>query len=97
LYPPEHAKEVVEAEERDPYYLDDTLDAYPPYHLLRGPSTPEEIAAGRAKAIKRGLLPRDHPAPSAQGNAHADATGSLAGTTGTNGAARPTKKGARKR
>jgi hypothetical protein len=57
LYPPEHVKQVAEAQQRDAYYLDDTLDAYPPLHLFRGPSTAEEIAAARAKAIERGLIP----------------------------------------
>src|SRR5688572_3929185 len=61
-YPLEHAKQVDEALARDPYYLDDTLDAYPPYHLFEGPSTPEELAAARAKAIERDLLPPDAPA-----------------------------------
>jgi hypothetical protein len=56
LYPPERPRK------RERYYFDDTLDAYPPYHLLLGPSTPEEVAAARAKALKRGLLPRTHPA-----------------------------------
>lgn len=55
-YSPEHPRQ------REPFYFDDTLDAYPPYHLLRGPSTPEEIAAARAKALERGWLPRTHSA-----------------------------------
>jgi hypothetical protein len=51
LYPPDHRRSD------DPYYLDDTLDAYPPYHLSKGPSTPEEIAAARAKAAARPAAP----------------------------------------
>jgi hypothetical protein len=63
LYPPEHARRVAEAEARDPYSLDDTLDAIGPSLLMGGPPpTPEEIAAARAKAIERGWLPREHPA-----------------------------------
>ncbi len=53
LYPPWHRPSD------DPYYLDDTLDAYPPYHLLRGKPTPEAMEAARAKAIERGYpLPK---------------------------------------
>jgi hypothetical protein len=78
LYPPEHAKQVAEAEARDPYYLDDTLDAFPPYHLFEGPSTPEEIAAARAKAIERGLMPPDHPAHPSQREVDADGAGARA-------------------
>ena len=75
LYPPGHAKHVDEAQARDPYYLDDTLDAYPPYDLFEGPSTPEEIAAARAKAIERGLLPPDDPALPRRPTASADRSG----------------------
>lgn len=61
-YPPEHAKRVAEAEARDLYYLDDTLDAIGPSLLMGGPPpTPEEIAAARAKALERGWLPGSHP------------------------------------
>src|SRR5688572_20394733 len=74
-YPPNHAEHVDEAQARDPYYVDDTLDAYPPYHLFEGPSTPEEIAAARAKAIERGLLPPDDPALPRRRMASADRGG----------------------
>ena len=62
LYPPEHAKRVAEAEARDLYYLDDTLDAIGPSRLMGGPPpTPEAIAAARAKALERGWVARTHP------------------------------------
>jgi hypothetical protein len=64
LYPPEHQPSD------DPYYLDDTLDAYPPYHLLRGKPTPEAMEAAKRLAAKRGYPPpqfppepKDEPAP----------------------------------
>jgi hypothetical protein len=79
-YSPEHPRQ------RERFYFDDTLDAYPPYHLLRGPSTPEEIAAARAKALKRGLLPRTHPA-------HPDYRGPATGADAT----KPAKKAAKKK
>jgi hypothetical protein len=81
LYPPEHAKRVAEAEARDPYYLDDTLDAIGP-SLLMGdpPPTPEEIAAARAKALERGWLPRTHPAHPDHQEERADRTGAAGAT-----------------
>jgi hypothetical protein len=48
----------------DPYYVDDTLDANPPYYLLRGKPTPEALEAARQLAIKHGYpAPRDPPEP----------------------------------
>jgi hypothetical protein len=88
LYPPEHPRK------RKRYYFDDTLDAYPPYHLLLGPSTPEEIAAARAKAIERGLLPPDHPAHPD----HRDARGDVDGSASAAGRAKKAaKRAARKK
>ncbi|MDQ3703100.1 MAG: hypothetical protein M3442_19595 [Chloroflexota bacterium] len=54
LYPPGHPPE-----ERRSGYIDDTLDAYPPYHLLRGTPSPEALAAAREKAVERRLIAPD--------------------------------------
>ena len=90
LYPPEHAKRVAEAEARDPYYLDDTLDAIGPSLLTGGPPpTPEEIAAARAKALERGWLPRTHAA-------HPDERGPASGKGATT-PAKTDKKAARRK
>jgi hypothetical protein len=45
----------------DPYSLDDTLDAHPPYHLLCGQPTPEAMEAARRLAAERGYPPRFPP------------------------------------
>lgn len=58
-YPPGHRRSD------DPYYGDDTLDAHPPYHLLRGKPTPEAMAAARRLAAARGFPP-PHLRPDAQ-------------------------------
>ena len=58
-----------------------TLDAIGPSLLMGGPPpTPEEIAAARAKALERGLLPRDHPAHPAHHSAGANGANTIAGT-----------------
>src|SRR5438270_566736 len=88
LYPPKHPRK------RERYYFDDTLDAYPAYHLFEGPSTPEEIAAARAKAIERGLLPRDQDSHPDHHDASADTAASTAGATG---ARKPAKKAAKRK
>lgn len=87
-YSPEHPRQ------RERYYFDDTLDAYPPYHLLRGPSTPEEIAAARAKALERGWLPREHPAHPNYHDASVNGAEGPAGVTAT-GTAKRAKKAKR--
>ncbi|MBI3973045.1 MAG: hypothetical protein HY332_17340 [Chloroflexi bacterium] len=55
LYPPEHPRK------RERYYFDDTLDAYPPYHLFRGKPTPEAMEAAKRLAAKRGYPPPHFP------------------------------------
>jgi hypothetical protein len=55
LYPPSHRPSD------DPYYVDDTLDAYPPYHLLRGKPTPEAMEAAKRLAAERGYPPPQFP------------------------------------
>ena len=55
LYPPGHRQSD------DPYYLDDTLDAYPPYHLFRGKPTPEAMEAAKRLAAERGYPPPKFP------------------------------------
>lgn len=52
LYLPEHP--------RRPHrrgVIDDTLDAYPPYHLIRGKPTPEAMEAAKRIAAERGYPP----------------------------------------
>ena len=61
LYPPGHQQSD------DPYYLDDTLDAYPPYHLLRAKPTPESMAAAQQLAAKHGY-PMPHLPPETNGS-----------------------------
>lgn len=49
LYPPGHQPS------NDPFYCDDTLDAYPPLRrLFPGKPTPEAMEAARQLAAKRG-------------------------------------------
>src|SRR5438132_13648619 len=56
LYPPEHPRQ------RQRYYFDDTLDAYPPFHLFHGTPTPEAMEAAKQLAAKRGYpMPRIAP------------------------------------
>ncbi len=55
LYPPEHPRQ------RERYYFDDTLDAYPPYHLFRGKPTPEAMEAAKRLAAERGYPPPHFP------------------------------------
>ena len=55
LHPPDHRRSD------DPYYVDDTLAAYPPYHLLRGKPTPEAMEAAKRLAAERGYAPPVFP------------------------------------
>jgi len=45
--------------------IDDTLDVHPPYHLLRGKPTPEDMAAAKQLAAEHGY-PLPHFPPEAQ-------------------------------
>ncbi len=61
LYPPGHQPSD------DPYYLDDTLDAYPPRRrLFPGRPTAEAMEAARQLAAKRGY-PMPHLPPETDG------------------------------
>ena len=77
LYPPGHRRSD------DPYYLDDTLDAHPPYHLLRGKPTPEAMEAAKQLAAKRGYL-MPHLPP--ETNDSQDAATAAASPAAANGA-----------
>jgi hypothetical protein len=55
LYPPGQS-----LQETRRGYIDDTL-ALPPHHLLHGTPPPEALAAARAKAIVRALIPPAGP------------------------------------
>ena len=84
LYPPGHRQSD------DPYYLDDTLDAYPPYHLFHGKPTPEAMEAAKRLAAERG-----YPSPKFPPESHDSRDGQGVHGAST-GAAEPDKRAARK-